>query len=261
MMQPAFLPWAGFFGLISTCERFVFGDDFQFSAGSFHQRNSLFCNLDDKAWMTVPMQKEMSKGLPLNKAQIAEEPPWREKMWKRISNAYRKTPFFAQVAPPVERWLLTSAASLAEQNINFIRLASELMGLNREFRLSSQRSTNLPRSERVVDLLRWCEATVYLCARGSFNYMHNDGVFPIEGVEVLFQDFHPPAYPQTAAREKFVPYLSVLDMLFNVGPATACELIESHSTTWLTWDEMVAAAESRTMAVEPSEPQASEEAV
>ena len=142
--------------------------------------------------------------------------------------------------------------------MNFIRLASDLMGLNREFRLSSQRNTGLPRSERVVDLLRWCEASVYLCARGSFNYMHSDGVFPAAGIEVLFQNFQPPAYPQTAAREKFVPYLSVLDMLFNIGPAAARELIESHSTKWLTWDEMVAASAMHEVDAGPSEPQFSE---
>jgi hypothetical protein len=239
MMQPTFLPWPGFFGLIGTCDRFVFGDDFQFSAGSFHQRNPVFRNLGEIAWMTVPMQKKKSKGLPLNEAQIAEFPPWRKQMWKRISNVYRSAPFYAEVAPVVEPWLLAPAASLAEQNMNFIRLACEMMGLKREFRLSSQRNTGLPRSHRVVDLLRWCEATVYLCARGSFHYMEHDGVFPVDGVEVRFQYFLPPAYPQSAARGKFVPYLSVLDMLFNVGPAAARELIEENSTKWLSWDEMV----------------------
>ncbi len=243
MMQPTFLPWPGFFGLISQCDRFVFGDDYQFSAGSFHQRNPMFRNVGETSWMTVPMQKKRSKGLPLNQAQILEDPPWRRQMWKRISNAYRTTPFFAEIGPPVECWLLTQPASLAEQNMGFIRLACDLMGIKREFRLSSQRPGDLSRSERVVDLLRWCEGRVYLCARGSFAYMQSDGVFPVDGIEVLFQVFQPPVYPQTAARGKFVPYLSTLDLLFNVGPAAALALIEAQATKWLTWDEMVAACE------------------
>jgi hypothetical protein len=248
MMQPTFLPWPGFFGLISQCDRFVFGDDYQYSAGSFHQRNPMFRNLGEISWMTVPMQKKRSKGLPLNEAQIAEDPPWRQQMWKRISNAYRCTPFFAEVGPLVERWLLTPAASLAEQNMGFIRLACDLMGLKREFRLSSQRPSDLSRSQRVVDLLRWCEATVYLCARGSFGYMQSDGVFPVDFVEVLFQSFQPPVYPQAAARGKFVPYLSTLDLLLNVGPVAARELIEAQATKWLTWSDMVAACEPHPVA-------------
>jgi len=118
-----------------------------------------------------------------------------------------------------------------------------MMGLNREFRLSSQCNSGLPRSERVVDLLRWCDATVYLCARGSFNYMYDDGVFPVNGIDVLFQNFLPPTYPQCAARGKFIPYLSFLDMLFNIGPAAARELVETSSNNWLTWDDMVAACD------------------
>ena len=71
--------------------------------------------------------------------------------------------------------------------------------------------------------------------------MRSDGVFPVDGIEVLFQDFQPPAYPQTAARGKFVPYLSILDALFNIGPEATRELIETHSTKWWTWDEMAGA--------------------
>ena len=143
MMQPTFLPWLGFFGLICMCDRFVFGDDYQYSAGSFHQRNRLFRNRGEVAWMTVPMQKKRSTGLALNEARIADDPPWRQHMWKQIRNTYRCPPFFADVGPPVEGWLLTPADSLAEQNIGFIRLACELMGLKREFRLSSQRPARL----------------------------------------------------------------------------------------------------------------------
>ena len=31
MMQPTFLPWQGFFELIYQSDRFVIGDDYQFS--------------------------------------------------------------------------------------------------------------------------------------------------------------------------------------------------------------------------------------
>ncbi len=241
MMQPTFLPWQGFFGLICACDRFVFGDDYHYSAGSFHQRNRLFRNRGEVTWMTVPMQKKCSTGLPLNAARIADDPPWRQHMWKQIHNTYRSTPFFGPVAPRLEHWLLTPAGSLAEQNIGFVRLACDLMALKRDFRLSSQRPAALARSRRVVDLLQWCEARVYLCAGGSFGYMKSDGVFPVNGIDVLFQDFQPPAYPQAAARGKFVPYLSILDALFNIGPEATRELIDAHSTKWRTWDEMLAA--------------------
>jgi hypothetical protein len=50
-------------------------------------------------------------------------------------------------------------------------------------------------------------------------------------------------------------------MLFNVGPATARELIETNSTKWLTWDEMADASDMHAAEPEPSEPQPSEHVV
>jgi hypothetical protein len=237
MMQPTFLPWQGYFGLIFACDCFVFGDDYQYSAGSFHQRNRLFRNRGEVAWITVPMQKKHSMGLPLNEARIAGDLPWREQMWKQIRNTYRSTPFFGPVGKHVEPWLLAPADSLAEQNMGFIRLACALMGVKREFRRSSQQPS-ASRSQRVMDLLRWCDASVYLCARGSYGYMSSDGLFPVTGIMVLFQDYQPPAYPQATNRGSFVPYLSILDALFNIGPDATRELIETHSRKWRTWDEM-----------------------
>jgi hypothetical protein len=38
----------------------------------------------------------------------------------------------------------------------------------------------------------------------------------VEGVELQYQNFTPPPYPQIGTKE-FVPGLSVLDALFNLG--------------------------------------------
>ena len=240
MMQPTWMPWQGYFALIYACDCFVFGDDYQFSPGSYHQRNRLFRNIGEVVWVTVPMQKQHSHGLPLNQSRICDDPPWREKTWKQIRQNYAAAPFFAQLGPVVRRWLLAPEESLAAQNIAFTRLACEVMGIRREFRLSSWHPSSLSRSQRVVDLISWCEADSYLCARGSFGYMKADGIFPSPGIDALFQDFHPQPYPQVGASGTFVPYLSVLDALFNIGPDTTLERIVAGTGTWQTWDEMLA---------------------
>jgi hypothetical protein len=240
-MQPTFLPWQGYFELIYQADRFVFATDAQFSHQSFHQRNRMFVNVKQGkvAWLSVPIQKESFR-MPLNQARIAEAEPWRQKMWRQIEDNYAKTPCFQQIAPAVKEWLLTPAESLAAQNTAFIRLACDLMGIRREFRLTSAHSSGLSRSGRAVDILRWCEADVYLSPRGSFGYMKSDGSFPVDGITALFQDFQPKPYTQTGFSGEFVPYLSVLDALFNVGPEVTLQLIRSGTSKWHTWDDMLA---------------------
>lgn len=243
MMQPAFLPWQGFFELIRRADVFVVLNDFQFSVQSYHQRNRLFINRDQVGWFTAPVLKSISFKTPLNEVQINESAPWRQKMQKRMQHAYAKAPFFDEIFERIAPWLDTPAPSLAEQNIAFIRLLLEILGWQRELRFSSDHPSSATRSQRVLELLRLHGATTYLAARGSFDYMLEDGVFPVEDICVQFQNFVPKKYHQVGASGEFVPFLSVLDALFNVGPRDTARLIEEGTEQWLAWPDLVAATQ------------------
>lgn len=239
MMQPSFLPWQGFFELIARSDRFIFLDDFQFSVQSYHQRNRLFVNKEQVDWYSVPVRKSVSFKCPLNETRISESMPWRGKMWKRIQYNYSKAEYFRDIAPKIEKWLFTQEASLAEQNILFIKMVCEIVGIRTEFFMSHDLPSEKERSNRVLELLRYCEADVYYSAHGSFDYMADDGVFPVEGIKVLFQAFEPKPYRQVCSPDAFIPYLSVLDALMNVGPEETRSLIESGTSHWLTWEDMM----------------------
>lgn len=240
MMQPAFLPWQGFFELIYQAERFIILDDFQFSVQSYHQRNRLFVNKGQVDWYSVPIQKSLSFGEPLHHTLINERSPWRMKMWKRIQQNYSKANYYPQIAPLIQEWLFDKPNSLATQNIAFIKLVCEMLDLKRELLLSSASPSSAHRSERVAELLRLNGADSYYCAKGSFDYMLADGLFPLNDVKVLFQDFQPKVYPQTGSTDDFIPYLSVLDALMNIGPEQTMELVAKGTPKWLTWDAMKA---------------------
>jgi hypothetical protein len=239
MMQPSFMPWQGFFELIVMSDIFIFLDDFQFSVQSYHQRNRLFVNKEQVDWYTAPVRKSLSFKAPLNQTRINEEVPWREKTWKRIQQNYAKAPYFSSVGPLFEQWIRVREPSLAAQNISFIRLVCRLLDIKREFRLSSEFAISTRSSQRVLDLLEQCEADTYYCARGSFRYMYEEGIFPVAHIDVLFQDFEPCAYTQIGSPRQFVPFLSIADALFNVGPGPTAEMVKGGTRTWQSWNEMV----------------------
>ena len=139
---------------------------FNFLFQSYHQRNRLFSNREQIDWYTVPVQKSSSFKLPINEVTMVETIPWRSKMWKRIRQNYSKAKYYHEIAPSIEKWLLTPGRSLAENNLNFIMIACRMLGLQRDYRFSSQLSSSKQRSERVLELLQWCEADRYYCARG-----------------------------------------------------------------------------------------------
>lgn len=242
MMQPTFLPWQGFFELIRMSDVFILLDDFQFSVQSYHQRNRLFVNRNQPDWITAPVMKTVSFAAPLTKTKLNEAAHWRKKIWKRIVQNYRKAPYFPSLAPVIEQWLMKPAPSLAEQNVAFIRLVCELLSITPEFRLSSEFKSTQQSSLRVQELLRAVDAERYFSAKGSFPYMHAEGVFPLNDITVLFQDFQCSPYSQVGSSTSFVPSLSVLDALLNVGPEKTLELIKGGTHRWATWDDMTARA-------------------
>ena len=56
MMQPTFLPWQGFFGLVAASDVFILLDDFQFMRRSFHHRNRLLFADEGPATVSLPVK-------------------------------------------------------------------------------------------------------------------------------------------------------------------------------------------------------------
>jgi hypothetical protein len=238
MMQPSFLPWQGFFELVWRSETFILLDDFQFSNQSYHQRNRLFVAPGAVDWWTVPVHKAQASKMPLTRVRIDDSGPWRKKMLRRLQANYARTPFFDVVYPEIEAWLAAPAESLAELNIGFIELVLRLFGWQRQLHRSSAFPSDAVRSQRVVALLREFDATVYLAARGSFGYMQEDGVFPVPGLDVQFQDFAAQPYRQAGNPARF-EVLSVLDALLNIGPHETAALVAAGTPQWRGWQEMI----------------------
>ena len=238
MMQPAFMPWPGYFELIANADMFIFLNNFQFSVQSYHQRNRLFVDKGRVDWYIVPVLKTVSFKSQLNDTRIHEDIPWRKKMWMRIKTNYEKCEYFDSIRDELQIWLLTPSQSLASFNIGFIRLMCSHLCISTEFRNSSEFPVTADRSQRVLDLLRACGSTRYYCAKGAFDYMSEDKVFPVPDIEVLFQDFHQHRYYQRGSPQEFIPYLSVLDPMMNIGPEKTLAMIRQGTKKWLTWEEM-----------------------
>lgn len=239
MMQPTFLPWLGYFELIANADIFVFCDDFQFVSKSYHQRNKLFLSKNVVSDIVVPVHKKGEYAKNINEIQIREDLNWRKKMWKGIELNYKKAPYFETYAPEIRPLIVEPQYNLAVQNMSLIKKISDLMGYECNFECSSSMRSTGTRSELVKNLLHEIGADVFYQANGSFKYMYEDGVFPLNDVVVLFQNAELDIYPQQSSTQGFVPYLSILDVLFNVGASKTRVLAEGTTKHWLTWDEMV----------------------
>ena len=72
-------------------------------------------------------------------------------------------------------------------------------------------------TDRLINICKALGATTYLSGPGGKEYMEVER-FKEENINVTFQDFVHPTYPQLFKEKDFIPYLSVVDLLFNCGP-------------------------------------------
>ena len=88
IMQPSFLPWAGYFNLIALSEHFIFLTDAEFSKGSWHNRNQVLIE-GKKAWITCPIERAGMHSA-LDSIQLKSGNQWREKMTRTLLHNYAR---------------------------------------------------------------------------------------------------------------------------------------------------------------------------
>jgi len=239
-MQPAFLPWQGLFGLVAESDVFVLLDDFQFQRHSYHQRNRIRLAGGGETWISLPVAHPRDGTFPLLREAVPQvDAKWRRRVKTTLDQSYGRAPHHAALRSDFDAWIDAPWPSVADMNIAFIRLVARLLEFQPQWLRSSELGATGERSARVLDLLRRCGARTYLCARGSFEYMVADDLFPVADVDVVFQEFDPVPYAQSRSAG-FVSHLSVLDALFEVGAAHTRDLVLAGQRAWTPWRAMPA---------------------
>ena len=84
------------------------------------------------------------------------------------------------------------------------------------------------KSELVLDMCKRLGADLYIFGALGRDYAET-GSFSQNGIDIYFQDYSHPVYPQTDG--KFISNLSVIDLLFNVGRNRALDTIMEGNIT------------------------------
>lgn len=226
IMQPTYIPWAGYFNLISKAETFVFLDDVQFAASSWQQRNRIIFH-GEAHTLTVPA---LVKGRPeqsILEVQTDETQKWRQKHLSILRQAYTRHPYGKAVIALVEKVLKQPNCSLAEINIALVDEFCKGMGIPLQCIRSSTLGLCGKKSAHVVEICRHFRADTYLSAAGSREYIEEEGLLTAADLCVLYQNFVATPYPQLGTAE-FVSHMSIVDVVANVGFEAARAYVDSH---------------------------------
>jgi hypothetical protein len=224
--QPNFFPWLGYFDKIVRADVFVVLDHVQFpkSEGNWSNRVKLAVN-GAPSWVTMPVVRAYEGFRRIDEMQIDDSAPWRKKLLQLLRTNYGKALAFPAAFPVVESWVEHPAALLADYNLHAIASICDHLHLRSSHIVrSSTLGVDGAKTDLLVNIVKAVNGTVYLSGDGSAGYQ-DDGVFLAAGIDVVYQRFRHPTYPQRPGAE-FMPGLSVLDAIFHCGFDGGSKLLE-----------------------------------
>ncbi len=216
IVQSSYIPWKGYFELIARCDEFILFDDVQYTKRDWRSRNRIKTR-GGLQWLSIPVNVSGRFFQAIKDVTIAER-GWNLKHWRTIAANYARAPYFVTYRDRVEQ-LYGDAVdeSLSAVNHRFIVGLCELIGIRTRISWSMDYRVANGKTERLVELCRQADATRYLSGPSARSYI-DPALFECAGIELAFVDYG--GYKEYA--QLFPPFehaVSVIDVLFNVGPA------------------------------------------
>ena len=227
--QANFLPWLGYFAKMLHADIFFLLDDVQFTQGhnkhNWTTRVRILTN-SEAIWLTVPVKRSGAGRQLIKDVQInISDMRWLRKSLKTIETSYKKAPYFEQHYPGLRQILTTNHTHICELNIKLIEWLANTLALKTKILRSSEYSISEMSNQRLIKLTKMTGGTTYLSGDGADDYQVKAD-FDAVGLRLEKMGFVHPTYKQRY-RTEFMPGLSIIDALFNVGPNHTRELLQT----------------------------------
>ncbi len=228
VMQPYFLPYIGYFQLISSVDTFIVYDNIQYTKKGWINRNRLLRS-GQPVTFSVPVRSD-SDYLDIREREVAADfDPSR--LVRQFEGAYRKAPEYVATMGLVERVLACPERNLFGFIEWSIRLTCEHLGITTAIVRSSSLAVDqdLRREQRVMALCAAVSATTYINPPGGID-LYDRADFAARGIELRFLRPRPFSYRQFD--DAFVPWLSIVDVLmFNTLPDVRDQVAAGYDLT------------------------------
>lgn len=212
--QPVYLPGIIFFNKLSLCDAFVFLTDVQLARGRSWQTRNRIRQAGSEQFLSVPVQRKGRADQSIRDTLIATDQDWQRRHIAALRHAYGRRPHFAAQFEALAELIARPWERLAELNMALIRHLAACFSLAPAWHDSSTLDAPQGKNERLIGLSCRLGASAYVSNAGSMTYV-DEAAFAAGGVSHLWQHFVHPVWDQGAS---FLPHLSAVDLLFNLGP-------------------------------------------
>ena len=215
ILQSNYIPWKGYFDLISYVDEFIIYDDCQFTKRDWRNRNKIKTPKGLK-WLTIPVEVKGKYYQKIKDTKIADK-HWGKTHWSKISNNYSKTKFFNIYKDIFEPLYMDNKHVFLNQiNFSFIKTINKILNINTKMKWSMEyklRSTSA--NQRILNICKQSNASTYVSGPLAKSYI-DQKQFLKEGINIKWFSYD----NYKVYHQLFPPFehkVSVLDLIFNEG--------------------------------------------
>ncbi|MDQ1318332.1 MAG: hypothetical protein QG588_1992 [Candidatus Poribacteria bacterium] len=212
--QPNYLPWLGFFHKMVKSDVFVFLDNVPFTKNSVQNRCTIR-STNGEFFLTVPVITKDRLGQLTKDVEIDRNSNWQRKHWQSILQSYQKSRYFHLYKTFFEDVYHKIWNELVPLNEELIRYIAKHLNIETTFVRASELDISGKSTELLLSICKVLNADVYLSGPSGREYL-DEYRFQENNIEVKYDQFNHPIYEQQY--QKFIPKLSIIDLLFNHGP-------------------------------------------
>ena len=220
--QANYFPYAGFFHKINQADIFVIQDDVKFVNRS--NRNKIISS-SGYTWINVPIKKG-HQSLPIMDVKINNEILWRKINYKKICAGYNKAKFFHLYKDYFENLYNKEWKNIFDLNFETIKQVLSWLEIKVKIVIESELGVSGQSTERLVNVCKKLGADTYISGIGGKRYL-DEKLFEKNKIILKYQNYNPIRYLQHMSKS-FIPNLSIIDLLANVGSESGKLLKESN---------------------------------
>ena len=214
ILQSNYIPWKGYFDLISWVDDFIFYDEVQYTKNDWRNRNRIK-TAQGVQWLTIPVRQERL-GQRISETRIFEA-GWGARHWRTVTQAYARAAHFQRYRGELEELYRNPGSELLSAiNQRFIRVINQLLDIPTRLHSAADFEVSGDPTARLVQLVQAVGGTEYVSGPAAAAYLDADQ-FARAGIGLTWMSYE--GYPEY--RQLHGPFehrVSVLDLLLNEGP-------------------------------------------
>lgn len=227
--QPYFIPYIGYWQLISAVDVFIISDDYNYINGGWINRNRILEKGRPK-YFNIEIS-HASSNKKISDLNISSEIFNKDKKLMQLRNVYRKAPYF-----DIGYTLMQEIFNYEELNLaNFLEYSIKRICGYLEIQTKFVKSSSIPhncelkKEYKIFDQCKFVGADIYINAIGG-QTMYSFDQFEQQGIRLGFLQTNDIEYKQLWY--EFVPNLSIIDVIMFNSKVEIKRMLQQYTILW-----------------------------